>query len=126
MTLHDYFENTVGTGVLATADSNGNVDVAIYARPHVTNEKTVALVMNERLSYKNLTSNPKAAYLFLEKGPGYKGRRLYLTKTREETDIELIESMRRKTYKYEESNLKKYLVYFSVEKIRPLVGEQLW
>ena len=124
MTLYEYFENTVGTGVLATADSNGNVDIAIYARPHVIDENAVALIMNERLSYKNLTSNPKAAYLFLEKGPGYKGKRLYLTKTREETDVELIESMRRrKTDKYQESDLKKYLVYFSVDKIRPLVGE---
>jgi len=124
MTLYDYFENTVGTGVLATADSSGNVDIAIYARPHVIDENTVALIMNERLSYKNLTSNPKAAYLFLEKGPGYKGKRLYLTKTRGETDVELIESMRRrKTDKYQESDLKKYLVYFSVDKIRPLVGE---
>jgi len=124
MTLYDYFENTVGTGVLATADSNGNVDIAIYARPHVIDENTVALIMNERLNYKNLTSNSKAAYLFLEEGPGYKGRRLYLTKTREETNVELIESMRRrKTDKYQESDLKKYLVYFSVDKIRPLVGE---
>ena len=39
MNLSDYFENTTGTGVLATADSNGNVDVAIYARPHVIDKK---------------------------------------------------------------------------------------
>ena len=124
MTLYDYLENTSGTGVLATANSNGNVDIAIYARPHVIDKNTVALIMNENISYKNLTSNPKAAYLFLEKGPGYKGKRLYLTKTREETDVELIESMRRrKTDKYQESDLKKYLVYFSVDKIRPLVGQ---
>ena len=49
MTLYDYFENTSGTGVLATANSNGNVDIAIYARPHVIDENTVALIMNERL-----------------------------------------------------------------------------
>ena len=124
MKLSEYFENTDGTGVLATADDKGNVDAALYARPHCLDETTVAFVMNERLSYKNLTSNQKAAYLFLEKGPTYKGKRLYLTKTREETDVELIESMRRrKTDKYQESDLKKYLVYFSVDKTRPLVGE---
>jgi hypothetical protein len=124
MTLYDYFENTVGTGVLATADSNGNVDIAIYARPHVNDEKTVAFIMNETLSYKNLISNPKAAYLFVEKQPGYKGKRLYLTKTRQETDVKLIESMRRrKPDKYHESDLKKYLVYFSVDKMRPLAGD---
>ena len=54
---------------------------------------------------------------------GYKGKRLYLTKTEQETDVDLINSMRRKPDKYEESDLKKYLVYFSVDKIRPLIGE---
>ena len=124
MNLYDYFENTEGTGVLATADSNGNVDAAIYARPHVIDEQTVAFIMNERLSYKNVSSNPKAAYLFLEATAGYKGKRLYLTKIKEETDKELIDSMRRrKTEKYQEGDLKKYLVYFRVERIRALTGE---
>jgi len=124
MSLSDYFEETEGTGVLATADSNGNVDAAIYARPHVTGEQTVAFIMNERLSYQNITSNPKAAYLFLENTPGYNGKRLYLTKTKEETDKELIDSMRRKkTEKYQETDSKKHLVYFRVDKIRALIGK---
>jgi len=123
MNLAEYFENTKGTGVLATANKKGDVDIAIYARPHVIDEKTVAFIMNDRLSYKNLTSNPKAAYLFLEKKSGYKGRRLYLTKTREETDVELIESVRRKTDSRHGSDTKKYLVYFSIDKIRPLAGK---
>jgi hypothetical protein len=80
MNLSDYFEKTEGTGILGTADINGNVDAAIYARPHVIDEKTVAFIMNERLSYQNITANPKAAYLFLEDCPGYKGKRLYLSK----------------------------------------------
>ena len=124
MNLSGYFENTEGTGILATADSNGNVDIALYARPHVIDEQTVAFIMNEHLSYKNLTSNPKAAYLFLEEGTGYSGKRLYLTKIREDTDAELITSMKkRKTEKYNDSDSKKHLVYFRVDKIRVLIGE---
>ena len=124
MNLSEYFENTEGIGILATADSNGNVDVAIYARPHCIDETTVAFIMNERLSYKNLTSNPKAAYLFLEKGPGYQGTRLYLTKVREDSNKELMASMkRRKSPQYNDGESKKYLVYFNVDKVRALVGE---
>jgi len=124
MNLSGYFENTEGTGILATADSNGNVDIALYARPHAIDEQTVAFIMNEHLSYKNLTSNPKAAYLFLEEGTGYSGKRLYLTKIREDTDAELITSMKkRKTEKYNDSDSKKHLVYFRVDKIRVLIGE---
>ena len=33
MNLADYFEKVKGTGVLGTADSEGKVDLAIYARP---------------------------------------------------------------------------------------------
>ena len=123
MDLKNYFENTAGKGILATADSDGNVDIAIYARPHVIDETTVAFIMNERLSYRNITSNPKAAYLFLEDTPGYKGKRLYLTKTKEETDAELINSMRKKPDKYQESDSEKHLVYFVVDKIRGIVGD---
>ena len=123
MSLSDYFENTAGTGVLATADSEGNVDVAVYAKPHAIDENTIAFIMNERLSYQNITSNPKAAYLFLEDCQGYKGKRLYLTKIKEETDKELIDSIRRKSEKHHEVDSNKHLVYFSVDKIRALVGE---
>ncbi|UCE99409.1 MAG: pyridoxamine 5'-phosphate oxidase family protein [Planctomycetota bacterium] len=123
MNLYDYFENTEGTGVLATADSNGNVDVAIYARPHITDEKTAAFIMNERLSYQNITSNPKAAYLFLEDAPGYNGKRLYLTKIKEDSDNELIDSMKRRIKKYKETDSKKHLVYFNIDRIRELIGE---
>lgn len=35
MGLRDYFENAKGTGVLATADADGKVDVAIYSRPPI-------------------------------------------------------------------------------------------
>jgi hypothetical protein len=35
MGLIDYFEKTQGTGVLATADAQGKVDLALYARPLV-------------------------------------------------------------------------------------------
>jgi hypothetical protein len=125
MNLSGYFENTEGTGILATADSNGNVDIALYARPHAIDEQTVAFIMNEHLSYNNLTSNPKAAYLFLEVGPVYSGKRLYLTKIREDTNAELIASMkRRKSSKYSETESKKYLVYFRVDKVRALTGDQ--
>ena len=78
MTLKEYFPRTSGTGVLATADAGGRVDAAIYATPHVMDDGTVAFVMLERLTHKNIQSNPFAAYLFREEAPGYKGIRLFL------------------------------------------------
>ena len=119
----EYFENTKGTGVLATADDDGNVDVAIYSRPHCKDEKTVAFIMNDRLSYKNMSSNPKAAYLFIEDGPGYSGKRLCLEKIEEETDNDKIDAIRRKTEKHHAmSGEEKHLVYCRVDRVRPLIG----
>ncbi len=83
MNLKSYFKDTEGTGVLATADSKGKVDTAIYARPHFMKDGTIAMIMRDRLTHHNLESNSHACYMFIEKGPGYKGKRLFLTKVRE-------------------------------------------
>ena len=47
MNLSDYFDNTKGYGVLATADSTGKVNAAVYARPHFFDENTIAFIMRE-------------------------------------------------------------------------------
>jgi hypothetical protein len=121
MTLFDYFENTEGRGVLSTADSDGNVDAAVYARPHVLEDGTLAMIMRDRLTHHNLQSNPHACYMFMEKGPGYKGKRLFLKKVREEKDAELISELRRRQY-IRETDEAEFLMYFEVTKELPLVG----
>jgi len=123
MTLAEYFENTEGTGVLATADSEGSVDAAVYARPHFISENTVAFIMADKLSHRNLQSNPHAAYLFIEKQPGYKGKRLYLTSTSEEDDPQLVESMRRRKTSGYGGDSSSSVVYFNIDRVRPLVGD---
>lgn len=123
MKLAEYFENTQGYGVLSTADTAGKVDAAIYARPHIVDDKTVAFIMLERLTHANLQENPHAAYLFLEKGPGYQGRRLYLRKLREEENDELVKELcRRCDYSHHREHLTRHVVFFTVEKVLPLVG----
>ncbi len=124
MDLTDYFEKNQGLGVLSTADSEGKVNAAVYSRPHVMDDSTLAFIMPDRLTHHNLGSNPHAAYLFRENGPGYKGKRLYLIKVREETDTELVESLRRKVYppEMEERVGPKVVVFFKVEKVLPLIG----
>jgi len=95
-----------------------------YARPHVLDDGTFALIMRDRLSHHNLQSNPKAAYLFVEEGPGYKGKRFFMTKVGEEEDQEKIHSFRRRSHKDSEtdSSEAKFLVYFRIDKEFPLIG----
>jgi hypothetical protein len=124
MDLKAYFEAAEGRGVLATADGSGRVNVAVFARPHVMDDGTVAFIMPHRLTHSNLQANPQAAYLFFENGQGYRGQRLILRKLREEEDSELLYALRRKTYPKEQDKQEgpRFLVFFKVEKTLPLIG----
>ncbi len=121
MGIQEYFRNTKGVGILATADDDGKVDAAVYARPHFMEDGTIAMIMRDRLTHLNLQTNPHAAYLFHEDGPGYKGKRLFLTKIREETDTDLLKSLRRRQYPDRKEEAK-FLVFFEVDQELPLIG----
>lgn len=125
MNLQRYFEKTKGTGVLATADSSGKVDAALYARPHVLEDGTIAFIMADRLTHHNLQSNPHAAYLFVEKGENYEGKRIFLKKISEEKNTERLKVMRRKCScdaENDSDGKDRFLVIFKLEKELPLIG----
>ena len=125
MSLDEYFHETEGYGVLATADADGNVDAAVYARPYFIDEKKIAFSMLERLSYKNVKSNPKAVYIFRENSDlhAYEGKRLYLTMVGEETDQNKVKQIKLQyASRYSVAQSGKHFVYFKITKIRPLVG----
>jgi hypothetical protein len=112
---------------MATSDSKGKVGTAVYGRPHFINEKTVAFIMADRLMHNNLQSNPHASYLFMESKERYVGKRLYLTKIKEEKDRVLIDKIRRRescpVYDVYQNEIR-YLVYFRVDKVLPLIGDK--
>jgi hypothetical protein len=124
MDLKAYFENARGLGVLATADASGKVNIAVYARPHILENGNIAMIMRDRLTRHNLLSNPHAAYLFREEGKGYKGKRLHLTKVKEEEESDLLNQLRRRKYSNDKDDSQdpKYLVIFQLDKELPLIG----
>jgi len=124
MKLSEYLDNVSGKGVLATADAEGKVDAAIYSKPQILKDGTLVFIMRDHLTHHNIVSNPYATYLFIEDGPHYKGIRLFLKKTKEDTDPELISAMTRRNLTPEQDKAKgpKFLVYFALEKILPLIG----
>ncbi len=124
MQLKEYFENKKGVGVMSTADLQGKVDAAIYARPHVMDDGTIAFIMRDRLTHQNISQNPYASYLFIENTGGYKGARLFLKKVREDDNAELLKEMTRRCLTPEEDAAKgpKFIVYFEIEKALKLIG----
>ena len=47
MQLEQYFATTKGTGVLATCDGQGEVNTAIYGRPHVQGRDEVVFMVTD-------------------------------------------------------------------------------
>jgi hypothetical protein len=128
MNLKAYFQDHEGIGILATCDPNDRVNMALYVKPLVINQTTIALVMRQRLSHQNLKNFPHATYMFIEKGKNNQacnGLRLYLNLQREEINQSVIKEMHEKEpWIYPEGDdSEKYLVFFSVTHIRPLVGD---
>ena len=123
MDLKRYFEKNKGMGVMATADAQGKVNAAVYSRPHVMDDGTLAFIMRDRLTHQNVSSNPNATFLFRENSDGYKGIRLYLTKIREEENSPLIEQLSRRQYPPGGSAPEtRFLVFFTVKNQLPLIG----
>lgn len=126
MTLNEYLQGVTGKGILATADAKCKVDAAIYSKPHIMDNGELSFVMRDHLTHYNIESNPYATYLFIEDGPHYNGIRLFLKKVREDSDPDLIAKLTRRHLSPELDKEKgpKFLVYFVVEKILPLIGSE--
>lgn len=127
MKIREYFEHTDGYGVLATAAPDGRVDAALYAKPYFIDDDTIAFIMADRLTHRNLDENPYASYLFMEDERFLRGARLYLTKKKQERNPELIDELRQLRHYisqdeiYEEDT---FLVFFSIDKVLPLIGSE--
>ena len=125
--LSKYFENAKGIGVLATTDASGQVNQAIYGRPHFPDDdddETCSFIMSNRLSHDNVKHNPSASYLFIEEGKGYVGKRLSLAVIAGATDLEEIKSIRHHSFPTISNEEGKYIVHFQIEGVRPLVGNK--
>jgi hypothetical protein len=122
MDLKEYFLGVKGNGILSTADDKGVVNAAVYATPHSMEDGLVAFIMREYKTHENITVNPHACFLFIEAGK-MDGKRIYLTKVKEEKNSELLFSLRRRcTHEEKETKENLYLVFFKVDKILPLIG----
>jgi hypothetical protein len=122
MKLSEYFEYSKGVGILSTANKEGKVNAAIYSRPHFMGEDMVAFIAADRLTHANLQTNPSAVYLFKEQN-SYEGKRLYLTKIREEKDSPVIDEIRSRKHHVKDKTESRFLIYFKVDKVLPLIGD---
>ncbi|GFO70084.1 hypothetical protein GMLC_36630 [Geomonas limicola] len=113
-----------GRGIIATANTQGVINQAVFAVPHVINEETLAWGFSEGRSLLNLRENPHASYLYLAPTRGYSGWRLSLTMKKEEQEGEVLESIRagaRNAAGPQAGAALRAVVYFTVDEVRPLM-----
>jgi hypothetical protein len=113
-----------GRGVIGTADSNGVVNLAVFAVPHVIDEETLAWGFTEGRSIANLRQNPHASYLYLAPSRGYSGWRLAMTLKEMTGEGELLQAIRKEAAQVvspQAGDAVKQVVYFKVDEVRPLM-----
>lgn len=122
MNLTNYINEKSGFGVISTSNKNGEVNSAVYSKPHVIDSNTIAFIMRDRLTHKNILENPQAHYMFIEHNQGFHGVRLSLTMLEESQDQERINALSRRPASSDSNDADRFLVTFTVNKVLMLVG----
>lgn len=114
-----------GTGIMGTSDKKGWVNMAIYSPPIITGEGLLVFGATERLTYKNLSENPKAMFMYISDDISWNGARIRLSLVKDEVSGAMLERLKAKFkdmgYFALASEIK-HALYFKVEEIRPLKG----
>jgi hypothetical protein len=120
--LMEYFNKQPRLGTLSTAGKDGQVNVAYFGSPRMTDPKTVFMGLGNNRTLANLKENPWAAFMIMEPGntlPEWKGVRLYLRATEIATEGNKLEQIR-KVVGEKAAKMIQAAVTFEVLEIRPM------
>ena len=79
--LMELFNKQPRIGTLSTANSKGEVNVAVFGSPHMIDENSVIMGIGKNRTFQNLKENPKAVFMIVEPGEtivDWKGARVNL------------------------------------------------
>jgi hypothetical protein len=125
--LMELFNKRPRIGALATADDKGNVNVAVFGSPQMTDPDTIVMGIGNNRSYRNLQKNPNAAFIIMEPGatpPEWKGVRVYLKAESIDTHGDLLHKIREEITSRAGKKAGESVVAalrFSITEVRPLM-----
>jgi hypothetical protein len=125
--LMEMFNKYPRIGALATANKEGDVNVAVFGSPRMIDEDTVIMGIGQNRSFRNLQRNPKAVFIVMEPGETVKdweGARVYLEATDMETEGEFYSGVRKGIEMAagpEASDMIHAAVRFRITEVRPIV-----
>ncbi|MEW5735280.1 MAG: pyridoxamine 5'-phosphate oxidase family protein [Thermodesulfobacteriota bacterium] len=77
-----FFATRDRTNILATAGRDGKPNVGAFGSPSLVNDETMAMMLGDNRTFRNLAENPQGVFLIILHGAvgmGMKGCRLYVT-----------------------------------------------
>jgi len=125
--LMELFNKYPRIGALATANKEGDVNVAVFGSPRMVDENTVVMGIGNNRSYRNLQRNPKAVFIVMEPGETvaeWKGARVYLEAVDLDTDGEFYDQTKQHITKSSGVQAVKMIqaaVRFKITEVRPIV-----
>lgn len=115
-------------GTLSTSNKNGDVNVAVFGSPQMTDENTVIMGIGENRSLQYLSENPKAVFIVMEPGASlaeWKGCRVYLKAesiAREGALFEQIKGRIAETISPAAAKMIRAVVKFTITDVRGIVA----
>ena len=95
--LMEYFNKRPRLGCLATANKKGEVNVAYFGSPQMTDEKTIVMGLGKNRTFGYLQENPYGVFMIMEPGNSpqeWKGVRLYVKMVDCSTSGEKLDGMK--------------------------------
>jgi len=124
----EMFNKRPRIGTLSTANKDGEVNVAIFGSPQMTDEDTVVMGIGNNRSLSYLRQNPKAVFIVMEPGStpmDWKGCRVYLAVDLIQDQGEMLDSIRAKIAEAAGEAAAKMIraaVRFKVTEVRALIA----
>ena len=114
-------------GTLSTANTEGEVNVAVFGSPRMIDENTIVMGIGQNRSFRNLERNPKAAFIVMEPGEtvmDWKGARVYLEATDMETEGDFYDEIKQNIAKAagkQAADMVHAAIRFKITEVRPIV-----
>jgi hypothetical protein len=114
-------------GTLSTANTEGEVNVAVFGSPRMIDENTVVMGIGQNRSLRNLERNPKAVFIIMEPGDtvmDWKGARVYLEAIDMETEGDFYDKIKQNIAKAagkQAPDMIHAAIRFKITEVRPIV-----
>ena len=114
-------------GTLSTANTEGEVNVAVFGSPRMIDENTIVMGIGQNRSFRNLERNPKAVFIVMEPGEtvmDWKGARVYLEATDMETEGDFCDEIKQNIAKAagkQAADMIHAAIRFKITEVRPIV-----